>query len=258
MKQIRSFIAITSMVLLCTGFKAVDDILEKLGVQKQAAEYAILNNLLNAEPLKPDCSGDCDGPLSFPKATALQTIITGDKKTAAKELCTYIKEYVESAAFHQSYQQLRESKKPYNEQPRKIDPAFTESLRKAVAEYEGQLKNAKSQMEKNMWGQLVVEFRKQYKEASDPTPLTTAWKEKYPERLDSLVKKQLNFYLAEQATVDFAAQTVLKGKTKYFVKPEYEKKSKVWKAIYRGGKEVNEVVKLFVKDWLKAKSLEKE
>ena len=78
MKQIRSLIAITSMAMLCTGFKAADDILEKLGVQKQAAEYAILNNLLNVEPLRPNCSGDCDGPLSFPKASALQTIIAGD------------------------------------------------------------------------------------------------------------------------------------------------------------------------------------
>ena len=36
-----------------------------------------------------------------------------------------------------------------------------------------------------------------------------------------------------------------------FVNPDYEKKSKKWKAIYRAGKEVNDAVTAFVKDWLK-------
>ena len=96
-------------------------------------------------------------------------------------------------------------------------------------------------------------LNQQLKEADDPLPQTTKWKEKYPASTDSAIIRGLNFYLSEQATVDFAAQTVLKGKTRYFVNPQYEKeKSKTWKTIYRAGKEVNTVVKVFVTDWLKA------
>ena len=69
---------------------------------------------------------------------------------------------------------------------------------------------------------------------------------------DSAIIRGLKFYLSEQATVDFGAQTILKGKTRYFVNPNYEKeKSTTWKTIYRAGKEVNTVVKTFVTDWLK-------
>ena len=42
----------------------------------------------------------------------------------------------------------------------------------------------------------------------------------------------------EKARVDFAAQTVLIAKTKYFYPPNMKKKkSKIWKTIYRAGKE---------------------
>ncbi|NOT52460.1 MAG: hypothetical protein HOP10_14415 [Chitinophagaceae bacterium] len=243
-----------AIIVAVTGvaYKIADDILQKLGIEKQAAETAIINNLLGVVPVKPNCSGDCDeSRLQFPKASLLTTIINGDKKTAAKELCEYIKNYCSSKEFDGYYQQLRASAKPINEQPRKVDAQLAESLKKTIESMEAELKKTKDPQAKKMYEEIIAEFRKQYKEASDPTPLTTAWKEKYPEASDSLVRRQLNFYLAEQATVDFTAQTVLKGKTKYFVKPEYESKGKTWKSIYRAGKDVNDVVVAFVKEWLK-------
>lgn len=251
MKKIKSLLGITAMVILCTAFSAVDDILEKLGVQKQDAAYAIMHNLTGVKPPDPNCSGDCGGSrLIIPRATSLGTIINGDKKAAARDLCEYIKSYIESAAFYKEYQGKREAAKPYNEQPRDIDPSYAATIQKMVTEYEGEMKKTKDPKIKEMYANIISGFKQQLKEASDPTPLTTAWKEKYPETVDSLIRRQLNYYLAEQATVDFAAQTILKGKTKYFVKQEYERKSRTWKAIYRAGKDVNEVVKAFVKDWL--------
>ena len=105
---------------------------------------------------------------------------------------------------------------------------------------------------KKIYAKMVAVMKEQLNEAADPFPQTTKWKEKYPASTDSVITRALKYYLIEQATVDFTAQTVLKGKTKYFANALYEKeKSKTWKTIYRAGKEVNAVVKKFVTDWLK-------
>lgn len=74
----------------------------------------------------------------------------------------------------------------------------------------------------------------------------------YPEDPAIIVKTRLNEYLQLLATVDFDAQ--LTGTTKNnrkFVKPAYENQSLKWKAIYRAGKDVNEVASAFAKEWLK-------
>lgn len=251
MKTKKIILAFSIVAITGTAWITVNDILEKLGVQKQSAENAILYNLLGVAPMKPNCSGDCDpSRMIFPKATALQSIISGDKKAAAKELCVYIKEYVESPAFHEAYQKQRAGAKPYNEQPRPIDKTYLETIKKNIADMESEAKKTTDPTVKKMYNDIIADMKHQQKEASDPMPNTTAWKEKYPPA-DSLIMRQLNFYLSELATVDFAAQTVQKGRIKIFAKPEYERKGKTWKYIYRSGKEVNEVVKVFVKDWLK-------
>jgi hypothetical protein len=252
MKTRTVILTFTIVAIAGTAWITVGDILEKLGIQQKNAEYAIMYNLLGVAPIKPNCSGDCDpSRIIMPKSPSLQSIITGDKKGAAKELCEYIKQYCESPAFHEAYQKQREAARPHNEQPRQIDPAYMESFKKSIADMEAEAKKHNDPQTKKMYAGIIADMKRQQKEAADPTPNTTAWKEKYPEHLDSLIIRQLNFYLSELATVDFAAQTIQKGKVKLFAKPEYEKKSKTWKYIYRSGKEVNEVVKAFVKDWLK-------
>lgn len=252
MKTKKIILAFSIVTITGTAWITVNDILEKLGVQQQAAENAILSNLLGVVPRKPNCSGDCDPSyIRFPKATGLKAIITGDKKAAAKELCEYIKEYVESPAFHEAYQKQRAQNKPYNEQPRQLDEAYLESIKKSIADMEAEAKKAKDAQTKKMYNDIIADMKRQQEEQMETMPRTTAWRAKYPETADSLIIKQLNFYLSELATVDFAAQTVQKGSLKRFVKPEYEQKGKTWKYIYRSGKEVNDVVKVFVKDWLK-------
>jgi hypothetical protein len=252
MKTKKIILAFSIVAIISTAWVTVNDILEKLGIQQKNAEYAIMYNLLGVAPVKPNCSGDCDPTrMIMPKSPSLQSIITGDKKGAAKELCEYIKAYVESPAFHEAYQKQRASAKPFNEQPRQIDQAYMESINKSIADMEAEAKKHKDPQTKKMYGDIIADMKRQQKEQSDPLPNTTAWKAKYPEHLDSLVVRQLNFYLSELATVDFAAQTVQKGRTKVFAKQEYERKGKTWKYIYRSGKDVNDVVKVFVKDWLK-------
>jgi hypothetical protein len=54
--------------------------------------------------------------------------------------------------------------------------------------------------------------------------------------LRGALKRVLAQVVAEAPTVDFAAQTVQKNSSLVFVNPAYEKKSVIWKAMYRAGK----------------------
>ncbi|MHB1196618.1 MAG: hypothetical protein ACYC0A_07235 [Lutibacter sp.] len=84
-----------------------------------------------------------------------------------------------------------------------------------------------------------------------PFPNKEFWEKIYPADPAVMVKERLQEYLKLVATVDFNAQLTGSGKMKKFVNPAYEKKSLKWKAIFRAGKEVNDVVTAFVKEWMK-------
>lgn len=240
------------LIVLTTAFKTANTILDKLAMQQQVAEKAILQNLLGVEPRKPNCSGDCDGSrfmMPYTK-TALASIVSGDKKAAAIEMCNFVKSYCESDAFKAVYLAERNKHKPYNEQPKKVDPDYLANIKTTITEFEASYKAAKTTQEKELFAPLLTDLKRQFKEASDPTPQTSAWREKYPETADSLVAKQLKFYLSELAEVDFGAVLITKQTTsnkeiKVFANPKFEKeKSKTWKYIFRAGKEVNAVVNL--------------
>jgi len=252
MNKKKIIVSIAVIAILSAAFKMADDIITKMGLDANRVSYALFSNIVNAQPRKEDCSGDCDGfNLQIPKASLLPGIITGDKTGAAKEVCAYIKQYCESKEFSQAYQKERTANQPNWEKPRQIDQAYIDNMRSTIAEMEKEMKGLSGE-NKKMYAKIVNPLKEQLKEAVDPLPATTKWKEKYPASTDSAITRALRFYLSEQATVDFTAQTVLKGKIKYFVNPQYEKeKSKTWKTIYRAGKEVNAVVKTFVTEWLK-------
>jgi hypothetical protein len=240
------------LILSVIAFKTADDIITKMGLDANRATWSILTNVINAQPRKSDCSGDCDGfNLQIPKAALLADVIKGDKTAVAKEVCAYIKQYCESKEFHDAYQKERASNEPRNEQPRKIEKAVIDNMRSGILEMEKNMKELDGETKK-MYAGMVNAMKVQLKELSDPLPQTSKWKEKYPASTDSVITRALTFYLAEQATVDFTAQTTIRGNKKYFVDPRYEKeRTRTWKTIYRAGREVNAVVKEFVTAWLK-------
>jgi len=252
MKKKNILLSMAVITIFGMAFKIADDIIAKLGVDANRASAAIFSNIVNAQPRKEDCSGDCDGfNLQIPKAALLPDIIKGDKAGAAKEVCAFIKQYCESKEFDQAYQRERTANQPTWEKPRKIEQYLVDNMKTTIAQMEKEM-NSLSGENKKMYAKIVTPLKEQLKEATDPLPQTTKWKEKYPASTDSAIIRGLKFYLNEQATVDFAAPTLVKGNKKYFVNPQYEKeKSRTWKTIYRAGKEVNAVIKTFVTDWLK-------
>ncbi len=68
--------------------------------------------------------------------------------------------------------------------------------------------------------------------------------------LPALLKVSLRDFVTTAATVDFSAATMSKGNRTVFVNPAYEKKSALWKMIFRNGKAPTEVGLAFAKAWL--------
>jgi hypothetical protein len=66
----------------------------------------------------------------------------------------------------------------------------------------------------------------------------------------AVIRRTLEEFVSVAQSVDFGAQTVVKGGTRVFVNPAYEKKSALWKMIYRNGREPTEVAVQFARAWL--------
>jgi hypothetical protein len=75
-----------------------------------------------------------------------------------------------------------------------------------------------------------------------------AWDE---HNLRSVVRQQLSAFVLVAASVDFAAETVMKDGKEKFVKAAYEKKGALWKACFRAGQPATSAAKQFAEGWLK-------
>ncbi len=252
------FVAITA-----TAFKVVDDIITRLGIEQKFVQGNIVSNLIGSFSSSPmetyeDAGGFAgDQPTSFrlpyvPKLK-LSTIIAGDKAAAAKELCEYVKKYINSEEFVIEYNKQRESAMPLTDNGTSIS-----TLKGNVIVHQKNINNYKTDTK------YVAEQQKQLDEAQKtidalmeaakkPFPGKANWEKRYPADPSALVKKRLQEYLQLAGTVDFNAALTAPDKYKVvkFTNPVFEKKSYKWKAIFRAGKEVNDVVTSFVKEWLK-------
>lgn len=261
-----------SLLLTCftgfmlAGFFWADDIITRLGMTQYNARFYVLNNLLgnyNSSFEEGDEGGDADSEykqmqqFQIPYAKLLPSIISDDKAGAAKELCVYVKQYCNSQDFMDDYNKKREACKPTSE-PYKPDEETIKGMRKEYdsqkADYEKQKKAGKiskeiqAAYESNLksQGDMLAQWE-------DPHPNQTKWEKQFPADPANMIKTRLQEYLTLVATVDFNAQLgdPDKYKKRKFLNPEYEKKPLKWKACYRAGKEVNDVVTAFVKEWLK-------
>jgi len=257
---------VVSGLFLLTGYRMADDIIAKLGLQTTVAQQYILSNIagdFSNEPVSDQGETD-DGSaytqmkeFRFPYTKQLPAIIQGDKVSAARELCAYIKTYCASAEFIEMYQKKREAVKPVSE-PWRPDAEQLKAQQESVDELGKQL--AELRKNKQMPASALDMMEKSYKDAKkqledsrDPTPNKTLWEKKYPAEAKSALKNRLKEYLDIAATVDFGAQLTPPDKygRKKFINPTYEKQTLKWKSIYRAGKDVNAAVTAFIQNWLK-------
>jgi len=250
-----------------TAFKMADDILTRLGMQEQAAQNSIISNIIGRFDSGPMDAGIEDGPANsmysqmksfrLPYAKLLPDIISGDKAAAAKELCDYVKSYVGSETFMTEYKKMKESALPLTDNGMSFGSLKrnSEVFRINIKNYPNDTKYMAEQQKKLDENEkriaVLLESMKK------PFPGKDVWEKTYPADPSIIIKKRLQEYLALAATVDFTAKLTGSGKRQTFVNPVYEKKPLKWKAIYRTGKEVNDVVTAFVKEWLKGEIIPK-
>lgn len=67
----------------------------------------------------------------------------------------------------------------------------------------------------------------------------------------AVVRSTLEQFVRTAKTVDFDAQTTAKGGMLVFVDPKYEKRSNLWRLLYRNGKEPTLAAVAFAEEWLK-------
>lgn len=260
MKNIPILTALIFAGVITTAFISAEDIIGKLGITKDVAQNHVLNNLVGNfrhEPVDPS-TPLVDEPQNYrsqakrfqiPRLGSLPQLINGDKKAMAKELCLYVKEYVNSREFADRYAQIRAAARPTDEPP-VMDKQTIDAMKQGLKESEAARAKLKAmgQSTKSI-DDGIAQIKKLIAENGDPTPNKTKWEKMYPADPAVMIKNRLQEYINIAATVDFNAQVT--GTKRKFVNPAYENQTLKWKAIYRAGKDVNEVATAFAKQWLK-------
>ena len=264
------FLSTMAAIVITTAFKIADDIFTRLGMQQETARYYFINNLVGRFDTGPMELGSEGGDpnsvynqlqsFRLPYARSLAAVIAGDKTAAAAEMCDYVKRYVNSEEFIEKYNSQRDAAMPLTDRGSTLA-----DLRNNKRVFELNIRNYKTDTKYVAEQQKLMDENQKkidalLEAAKKPFPGKDAWEKTYPLDPSILVKKRLQEYLQLAATVDFTAKLTEpdKYKIKKFVNPVYEKKSLKWKAIYRAGKEVNDVVTAFVKEWLKGEIISKE
>jgi hypothetical protein len=265
---LRTCIVIFVLAILClflfsfTINKLNADFLKELGISKTAADKKITESILG-------------GYLNEYGAATAKNIVMSNRAAVTNDLLNYVKQYVNSMAFKNEYQALKESNKPVKNKfktPGEMQKETVDAYKKSIAQTEEFLKKADAKT-KPVFENVLAESRKYLKDAEDPNNKTIAayakgypelikmnedsygrelkkWDDEYPENYLLFVKQRLVRFLEETKEIDFNAELSQKGGKKVFVNPKYEGKSRHWKMAYRAGKEVVEPTRAFVQQWI--------
>ena len=263
--------AITLMLSSFRAQKMTDDVWKMLGVTKQDGSEKIKNSFMY-------------GYLYYYGVKNVKNLATNDRAAIAKDLLTYTKDYISSAAFKKQYDDMRSSSKPVEpvlkplrtiEQIQKEEIAKTEKsindaeknmkdmpqyaksiepvldvLKKNLKEYQNpkhQLFSAIAQGEKYQQENEVNNYQQRMKQ----------WESSYPVSVNDFIATKLQKMLDATKDIDYNAELVEKWGKKRFVNPAYESKNQEWKQGFRAGKEVTDMSRSFARKWLNELQIKK-
>jgi hypothetical protein len=242
-----------------------DDLWKQLGLTQVQGTEKIKNSFVN------------DYFDTYGLRTA-KNIATGNRAAVAKDLLTYVKQYVNSSAFKVAYEKERNQARPNLPTPNSktkesIRKDKIEETQKLMKKTEEILKTSEGDMKKTMQEVLAI-HKQNLADYQDPNSKMInmmwdqelfrrdadkkhyeenlkRWETNYPADYKVLVKVRLERYLKVAGTVDFNAELVEKDRKKKFVNQAYEGKNYEWKMIFRAGRDVYDVAKIFAEQWLK-------
>lgn len=242
--------------------KQGQDFLKQLGISESTAKTKIESNIIY---------GNFD-VYGLSKAKNLNVDV---RKTVALEILNYIKSYTDSESFKQAYENMRNDKKPkllHMASPEEMRTELIRSSKASLAEIEKTYQKSDASLKK-VYENLLIEAKKQLKEAEDPNNpmlltyannyestlehinetnnrLKNEWETAYPANHMQFVKMRMNEYLEETVDIDFNAVLVTKDGKKVFYDNNLEQKSSRWKLAFRCGKETVDVSRNFIKTWM--------
>ena len=238
------------------------DFLNQLGLSKQEANEKITSSFLG-------------GSLYYYGIRNLKSIALNERAAIVKDVSEYAKQFASSPEYIKQYMELKEKNKPKEQKVdspeelrrKTIDQAkegvrlSEESLKKATAEMrpifektleaaKQNLKNAEDPNNRSMksYAQNFSRFDSQVKQMNEQA--LKEWEAKYPTNHLLYIKVRLQEFLEATKDIDFTAQLTERNKIKYFVNPDYERKSSRWKLAFRAGKDAVETARSFAEQWL--------
>ena len=253
--------------LICMSFSirtTADDLWKQLGISQEKGSEKIKSSFMN-------------GYLDYWGVKNIKALATGERAAVTRNLLTYAKTYLNSAAVKAAYAEERSASKPQRPElsnltkdeirkrevanlKRSVDesekiikqfPEMEKSIRASINQINSTIKEFESPNSKmiELLYQSQVEDNK-YKEQRYIKDLEK-WEELYPEDHRIKLRACIQKYLSVADTVDFDAELTERRGKQIFVKSEYEGKDYEWKMIFRAGKEVYQVAKPFGEQWLK-------
>jgi hypothetical protein len=264
-------ISLPAIILLFSVFsfsakKYTNDVWNQLGLTPEKGIESIKQSFLQ-------------GYLYSYGAKSAKNIVSGEKAAVAKDLLTYTKQYLNTDDFKKEYEKSRQGTKPM-EPWRKTAKTKEEIRKEKIAEVEKSIADLEKNMPKftpeikKVMEPLLETQKNTLKDYKDPNSemiemmaegeklsvendwklyheQVKKWEEEYPSNPNIFIKRRLQQYLDIAATVDFSAAVKDVNGKKKFVNSAYEYKAGDWKKVYRAGKEVNDVAKPFVTNWIK-------
>jgi hypothetical protein len=258
---------ITALTLLLSSFttrKLGDDMWKMLGITRQSGDERIQNSFMY-------------GYLYYYGVKNAKNLAVNDRAAVAKDLLSYTKSFVSSAAFKKQYDDMRKDAQP--QEPvlkplRSIDEIQKEEIAKTEKSIKTTEKNIKDmpQYAKTM-EPLLDMLKKNLKEYQDPKnsyfssiamgeknnqenevknhkERMQQWEKNYPVNVTDFVAERLQRMLDATKDIDYSAELVEKYGKKKFVNSKYEYKNQEWKQGFRAGKEVTEPARAFAQKWL--------
>ena len=246
--------------------KTADDVWKQLGITLTDANLNIKFSAM-------------DGFLHYQGAKFAKNIAMGNRVAVVNQMVAYSKKYITSEAFLTAYKKERSMRKPATVL---MKPVTAESIKAEEKQrLEQNLKIAEEGLNspnpkiRNGAPLRIENIKKEIAALDDPNNKVIKrrleetngsieagmklenekmqkFEEKYPENPKLLIKKRLQEILDITADVDYSAE--LKDGPrgfKYFVNPDYEKKSKDWKLAFRAGKITTDAIRAAAQQWLK-------
>lgn len=253
-----------SFLLALKTKKLAEDLWKQLGITQSIADINIRVSVTG-------------NSLQYAGAKNSKNILISNRPAIVNELVAYAKKYTASTEFKKEYANIRRNAKPKEPMLFTINvDSIRNSERKRILQdiklTEGNANHPNSKI-KNAVPYRLEALKKELAAVDDPNnkrvqsevkqleSYNKAHKDayqkeqdqyisRYPENPQTLIKKRLQDILDITADVDYNAEVKQGPKFKYFVNPEYEKKSKEWKLAYRAGKAATDAVRAAAEKWI--------